>query len=75
MNFIEIKTTSKNSVKEDFSGYFFALTEGKLNAAEQLKSRHKIALINKVIGTVSMSNVPELLKKAKSKNWQVSVQL
>ncbi|MBY8238363.1 hypothetical protein KW539_10740 [Vibrio fluvialis] len=75
MNFIEIKTTSKSSVKDDFSGYFFAFTEGELSAAEQLQSRHKVALINKVTGTVFMSTVPELLKRAKSMNWQVSVQL
>ncbi|MGR2998413.1 hypothetical protein ABMY37_01560 [Vibrio vulnificus] len=75
MNFIEVKTTSKSSVKDDFSGYFFAFTEGELSAAEQLKTRHEVALINKITGTVFMSSVPELLKRAKSVNWQVSVQL
>lgn len=58
-----------------FQDIFFAFTEGELSAAEQLKTRHKVALINKITGTVFMSSVPELLKRAKSLNWQVSVQL
>lgn len=75
MNFIEIKTTNKESVKEDFTGYFFAFTEGELHAAEQLGERHKVALVNKRTENIVMSSIPELLARAKSMNWQVSVQL
>ncbi|PMK16019.1 hypothetical protein [Vibrio splendidus] len=75
MNFIEIKTTNKESVKEDFTGYFFAFTEGELHAAEQLGERHKVALVNKRTDNIVMSSVPELLARAKSMNWQVSIQL
>ncbi|AVH33418.1 hypothetical protein AL475_15990 [Vibrio fluvialis] len=73
--FIEIKTTSKASVKEDFSGYFFAFTEGELRAAEQLGEKHQVALVNKKTESIVMSSVPELLSRAKSMHWQVSVQL
>ncbi len=75
MTFIEIKTTNKESVKEDFTGYFFAFTEGELHAAEQLGERHKVALVNKRTDNIVMSSIPELLARAKSMNWQVSVQL
>ncbi|CAH7038726.1 conserved hypothetical protein [Vibrio chagasii] len=75
MTFIEIKTTNKESVKEDFTGYFFAFTEGELHAAEQLGERHKVALVNKRTEHIIMSSVPDLLARAKSMNWQVSVQL
>lgn len=75
MTFIEIKTTNKESVKDDFSGYFFAFTEGELSAAEQLKERHQVALVNRRTGNILMSSVPQLLERARSMNWQVSVQL
>ncbi|MGR5478982.1 hypothetical protein ACPV5A_17475 [Vibrio chagasii] len=75
MNFIEIKTTNKESVKEDFTGYFFAFTESELHAAEQLGERHKVALVNKRTDSIVMSSVTELLARAKSMNWQVSIQL
>ncbi|PKG56343.1 hypothetical protein [Shewanella sp. GutDb-MelDb] len=75
MVFIEIKTTNKKSVKEDFTGYFFAFTEGELNAAEQLGEQHQVALVNKRTGNIVMSSIPRLLTRAKSMNWQVSVQL
>ena len=75
MNFIEIKTTNKESVKEDFTGYFFAFTEAELHAAEQLGERYKVALVNKRTENIVMSSIPELLARAKSMNWQVSVQL
>ncbi|EJR0951924.1 hypothetical protein QNE88_000430 [Vibrio alginolyticus] len=73
--FIEIKTTNKASVNDDFSGYFFAFTEGELSAAEQLGERHRVALVNKRTEHIIMSSVPELIARAKSLNWQVSVQL
>lgn len=75
MIFIEIKTTNKEAVKDDFTGYFFAFTEGELSAAEQLGERYKVALLNKRTGNIIMSSVPELLGRAKSMNWQVSIQL
>ncbi|WP_108944122.1 hypothetical protein [Shewanella halifaxensis] len=75
MVFIEIKTTNNTSVKEDFTGYFFAFTQGELSASEQLGVRYAIALVNRRTKNIEMSSVPKLLVKAKSMNWQVSVQL
>ncbi|MEH0788922.1 hypothetical protein [Vibrio alginolyticus] len=73
--FIEIKTTSKASVREDFSGYFFAFTENELNAAEQLGDRHRVALVNKRTERILITSVPELLARARSTNWQLSINI
>lgn len=75
MTFIEIKTANQARVTSDFSGFFFAFTEGEIAASEQLGERHKVLLVNKVTGTVMMTSVRQVLSRAKSLNWQVSVQL
>ncbi|MBU2514172.1 hypothetical protein KJ966_22785 [bacterium] len=75
MVFIEIKTANQKRVKDDFSGFFFALTESEISASEQLGNRHKVALYNKRTGNILMTSIPEIIEKAKSTNWQVSVQL
>lgn len=75
MVFIEIKTANQERVKEDFSGFFFALTESEISASEVLHGRHKVALFNKRTGAIQMTTVPEIIARAKSANWQVSVQL
>lgn len=73
--FVEIKTANQARVREDFSGYFFAFTEGEVQAAEVLGVRHKVILHNKLTGTTLVTSIPELLARARSTNWQVSVQL
>lgn len=44
MVFVEIKTSNQERVTPNFAGFFFALTEGEIYAAEALGSRHKVAL-------------------------------
>lgn len=75
MVFVEIKTANQARVRFDFSGFFFALTEGELIASEALGSRHRVMLLNKATGAMLLTSVPEILMRAKSTNWQVSVQL
>ena len=75
MTFIEIKTSSQPRVKPGFEGLFFALTEGEMIAAEALGGRHRVALFNKISGEILLTSVSEILSKAKSSNWQLSVQL
>lgn len=75
MVFIEIKTANQPRVKEDFTGFFFAFTEGELLAAEVLGERHKVLLVNKATGGMLLTSVAEILARSKSQNWQVSVQL
>ncbi len=75
MVFVEIKTANQARVRPDFSGFFFALTEGELLAAEALGNRHRVMLLNKATGTMLLTSVPEILARARSTNWQVSIQL
>lgn len=75
MTFVEIKTANQSRVRPDFSGFFFAFTEGELIASEILGERHKVLLVNKATGVVMLTSVPEILARSKSMNWQVSVQL
>lgn len=73
--FIEIKSSNQSRVRPGFNGFFFALTESEISAAEQLGGRHRVALFNAITGEMLMTSVPEILSRAKSTNWQVSVQL
>ncbi|HEY7578371.1 MAG TPA: hypothetical protein VH855_12310 [Acetobacteraceae bacterium] len=75
MVFVEIETANQARVRPDFSGFFFALTEGELLASEALGRRHRVMLLNKATGTMLLTSVPEILARARSTNWQVSVQL
>lgn len=75
MIFIEIKTTTQRRVKEDFSGFFFALTENEITAADVLGGRHKVALYNKLTDKLLITSVSEILTRKKSSSWQLSIQL
>jgi hypothetical protein len=75
MTFIEIKTASQPRVTEDFSGFFFALTEAEIAAASALGNRHRVALYNRQTGSLRLTSVDEIVKRAKSMTWQLSVQL
>ena len=75
MIFVEIKTANQERVRPDFSGFFFALTESEITAAAALGNRHRVALYNNRTQALQLTSVPEILSRAKSTNWQVSVQL
>lgn len=73
--FVEIKTTRKKNIGPNFEGFFFALTENEISAAEQLGERHRVLLYNMNNGASQLTSVPEIWKRSSSINWQVSVQL
>lgn len=73
--FIEIKSANQRRVQPGFKGFFFALTESEIAAAEQLGPRHRVALFNKITGELLLTSVPEIISRTKSMNWQLSVQL
>jgi hypothetical protein len=75
MIFVEVKTSSQARVKPGFAGFFFALTENELRAAEQLGDRHVVALFNKATGEMMITSVAAILARSRSTTWQVSVQL
>ena len=75
MTFIEIKAATQTRVKEGFAGFFFALTEGEIAAADALGAQHRVALYNRISGELLLTSVPEILARSRSLNWQLSVQL
>ncbi len=75
LTFVEIKTANQPRVRDDFSNYFFALTENEIEAAAILGTRHCVALFNKISGRMLITSVPQLLTRARSTTWQVSIQL
>ncbi len=75
MVFIEIKTANQDRVKPGFKGFFFAITENEIHAADQLGHRYRVALFNAKSGEIVLTSVAEILARSKSMTWQVSVQL
>jgi hypothetical protein len=73
--FVEIKTSNQPRVGPGFSGFFFALTEGEIEAAAVLGSRHRVALYNKRTGELLITSVEEILARASSRTWQLSVSI
>ncbi len=73
--FVEIKTANQARVRPGFAGFFFALTESEIAAAAALGERHRVALYNNMTGELLITSVPEIIARASSTNWQVSVQL
>jgi len=75
VTFIEIKTANQARVKPGFDGFFFALTESEISAADQLGSRHRVALYNNLTAELLITSVPDIIARSRSMNWQLSVQL
>lgn len=75
LTFLEIKTANQRRVMPDFKGFFFAITESEIAAAEVLGERHRVLLFNKATGTQLLTSVPEIVARSRSSTWQLSVQL
>lgn len=75
MVFVEIKSASQARVREGFGGFFFAVTESEMAAAEQLGDRHRVALHNTKTGEILLTSVGEIVGRARSMTWQLSIQL
>lgn len=75
ITFIEIKTANQTRVRPGFDGFFFALTESEIAAADQLGPRHRVALYNNLTSELLLTSVPEIIARSRSMNWQLSVQL
>lgn len=75
ITFVEIKAANQPRVQPGFAGFFFALTESEIAAADQLGLRHRVALFNKLTGEILLTSVSEILARTRSMNWQVSVQI
>jgi hypothetical protein len=75
MIFIEVKTATQERVKADFTNFFFAFTENEISAASQLGERYKVALYNSRTKELVISSLQDIMARAGSTTWQVSIQL
>ena len=73
--FVEIKTARQPRVRPDFAGFFFALTEGEIEAAVALADQHCVALFNALTNEMTITTVAEILRRSRSTTMQISVQL
>lgn len=75
MTFVEIKTATQARVKEGFANFFFAFTENEISAAAQLGTRYKVALYNSRTKELLIASLSDIVARAGSITWQVSIQL
>jgi hypothetical protein len=75
MTFVEVKTATQDRVKAGFANFFFAFTENEISAASQLGARYKVALYNSRTKELVISSLPDVMARAGSTTWQVSIQL
>ena len=73
--FVEIKTCTQERVDEGFGRFLFSFPEVEIRAAEILGERHIVLLYNQLTGQTLRTCIPELLGRASSKVWQLTVQL
>src|SRR5690606_19207776 len=73
MTFVEVKTATQERVKPGFSNFFFAFTENEISAASQLGTRYKVALYNSRTKELVIASLPDIMARAGSTTWQVSI--
>jgi hypothetical protein len=62
---IEIKSTNKDKVGEDFQGYFFGLTAAEVLVAQSLKHRFKFIFVNTLTKHHMEVDINELFGRAR----------
>lgn len=69
----EIKSTKKQSVGEDFNGYFFSISTAELLVAQSLKERFKFVFVNMNTKTYKEMELRDIYSKAKNiyPTWSV----
>lgn len=71
---LEIKSTSRENVDINFSGYFFGLTTAELLVAQNLGDKFRFIFVNTVTGNTLELGLNELFAKAKGiyPQWSIS---
>ncbi len=69
----EVKSTNRKNLKDDFKGYFFALTAAELLVAQSLGDQFRFLLIHTLSGARLELSLQDLLKRARSiyPSWSV----
>jgi hypothetical protein len=71
---LEVKSTRKENIDENFSGYFFGLTTAELLVAQNLGDRYRFIFVNTVTGHTLELKLNEIFAKAKGiyPQWSIS---
>lgn len=71
---MEVKSTNRENINGDFSGYFFGLTTAELLVAQNLGDRYRFIFVNTVTGHTLELKLNELFAKAKGiyPQWSIS---
>ena len=71
---LEVKSTRKENIDGNFSGYFFGLTTAELLVAQNLGDRYRFIFVNTVTGQTLELKLNEIFAKAKGiyPQWSIS---
>lgn len=71
---IEVKSTSRENVDSNFSGYFFGLTTAELLVAQNLGDKYRFIFVNTLTGNCIELKLNEIFAKAKGiyPQWSIS---
>lgn len=71
---IEVKSTSKENIDSNFSGYFFGLTTAELLVAQNLGDNYRFIFVNTLNGKCMELKLNEIFAKAKGiyPQWSIS---
>lgn len=71
---IEIKSTNKQSVGKNFSGYFFGLTTAELLVAQNLADKYRFYFVNTITEEYIEMKLNEVFAKARGiyPQWSIS---
>lgn len=75
MIFLEVKTANKEIVQPGFGRFFFAFTEHEISASKQLGQCYRVVLYNSRTKELLITSLQEVMARAGSSTWQVSIQL
>lgn len=71
---IEVKSTNKENINSNFSGYFFGLTTAELLVAQNLGDKYRFIFVNIITGEHMELKLNEIFAKAKGiyPQWSIS---
>lgn len=74
LRFFEIKSTSKASVKADWSGYFFSLSTAELLTAQNLRGQYQFMFVNTLTGKFEPMTLQAVFARAHAiyPTWSIS---
>ncbi|GHG14245.1 hypothetical protein GCM10017784_00280 [Deinococcus indicus] len=65
LRLLEVKSTGRAKIDDDFSGYFFSLSTAELLVAQALGELYQFAFYNTTTKTLKLHTLNEIYKKAK----------